>query len=494
MRASISRSIRIAEQRHQDHRVRAGLPDSICGHLLRLRGAIRRRPDTSAPRRRADARRAEQCVRASWGFSTGRTTLILPSTAGSTASAGDDDRLRGDARREDRLHHERQSSRRETNGTQVVAPDAGTAPSVTMTIHPGAVPPEATGVNIASIGGVTTLRAAGFQAGYAPTNIDTQTYSLPGAGARPDGGERHRQGLAAAAVNGQVFNYGMDPNVVSTRSRRPRCSTSLAIASRRSRWSPICKNLVNPATGIYVNADQHGAAWERPISTRTDPSARLCDPDGNPEGFQIDAGLAHSRRVQPERPVSSSTGSGCSSRTITTESCNHRMFGNEGTDEFGKLDLGTSSNYAWFRESSYGSGRFNTMCRDMFCRDTQGALGQPYTKSRFYHLYLNGHLLGDLLHRGARRGGIRRELHGRRRLGIRCGEMRQPHRQLRHRGDRRHARRVAARSGQDAVDRHRRGPDAMRSTSRSRAATPTAPATPRCRCCSMSTTSSTRCS
>ena len=68
----------------------------------------------------------------------------------------------------------------------------------------------------------------------------------------------------------------------------------------------------------------------------------------------------------------------------------YRMFGNEGTDEFGKLDLGTSSNYAWYRESSYGSGRFNTMCRDMFCRDTQGALGQPYTKSRFYHLFLNG--------------------------------------------------------------------------------------------------------
>jgi hypothetical protein len=48
-----------------------------------------------------------------------------------------------------------------------------------MTIHPGAIPPGATGVNIASIGGVTTLRAAIFLAGYAPTNIDTQTYLFP---------------------------------------------------------------------------------------------------------------------------------------------------------------------------------------------------------------------------------------------------------------------------------------------------------------------------
>jgi hypothetical protein len=63
-------------------------------------------------------------------------------------------------------------------------------------------------------------------------------------------------------------------------------------------------------------------------------------------------------------------------------------------DEFGKLDLGTSSNYAWYREADYNTGRFNTMCRDPFARDTQGALGQPNTKSRYYHLYLNGHYWG----------------------------------------------------------------------------------------------------
>jgi len=34
------------------------------------------------------------------------------------------------------------------------------------------------------------------------------------------------------------------------------------------------------------------------------------------------------------------------------------------------------------------------MCRDPFARDTQGALGQPHTRSRYYHLYLNGHYWG----------------------------------------------------------------------------------------------------
>ena len=30
------------------------------------------------------------------------------------------------------------------------------------------------------------------------------------------------------------------------------------------------------------------------------------------------------------------------------------------------------------------------MVREVFSRDTQGAMGQPYTRSRYYHLYLNG--------------------------------------------------------------------------------------------------------
>ena len=47
--------------------------------------------------------------------------------------------------------------------------------------------------------------------------------------------------------------------------------------------------------------------------------------------------------------------------------------------------LRTSQNYAW----STGDTR-NTMLRDVFSRDTQRDMGQPYTRSRYYHLYLNG--------------------------------------------------------------------------------------------------------
>ena len=67
-----------------------------------------------------------------------------------------------------------------TNGTQVPPANASTPPTVTMTIHPGAVPGGATGVNIPSTAnGTTTLRAAAFKTGFVPTNAGTNTYIFP---------------------------------------------------------------------------------------------------------------------------------------------------------------------------------------------------------------------------------------------------------------------------------------------------------------------------
>ncbi|MDA3821914.1 MAG: CotH kinase family protein [Bacteroidales bacterium] len=61
------------------------------------------------------------------------------------------------------------------------------------------------------------------------------------------------------------------------------------------------------------------------------------------------------------------------------------LFGNEGVNQYDKIDLRTSQNYAWAQRDSR-----NTMLRDVFSRDTQRDMGQPYTRSRYCHLYLNG--------------------------------------------------------------------------------------------------------
>ena len=50
------------------------------------------------------------------------------------------------------------------------------------------------------------------------------------------------------------------------------------------------------------------------------------------------------------------------------------------------LDLRTEQNYSW---SSEGNAQ-NTFVREVFARDTQGAMGSEYTRSRYHHLYING--------------------------------------------------------------------------------------------------------
>jgi len=62
------------------------------------------------------------------------------------------------------------------------------------------------------------------------------------------------------------------------------------------------------------------------------------------------------------------------------------MFEEEGVHEFDKIDLRCAQNYSWANEAS----KYNTFVREVFARDAQRDAGQPYTRSRYYHLYLNG--------------------------------------------------------------------------------------------------------
>jgi len=54
------------------------------------------------------------------------------------------------------------------------------------------------------------------------------------------------------------------------------------------------------------------------------------------------------------------------------------------------MDLRTEQNYSW----NYYGDPLNTFLRDVFCRDLQRELGRPYTRSRYYHLYLDGYYWG----------------------------------------------------------------------------------------------------
>ena len=63
------------------------------------------------------------------------------------------------------------------------------------------------------------------------------------------------------------------------------------------------------------------------------------------------------------------------------------LFAEEGADEFDKIDLRCDQNNSW--HVPYGNGNADFV-HDLFARDIQGDMQQPYTRSVYYHLFVNG--------------------------------------------------------------------------------------------------------
>ena len=185
-------------------------------------------------------------------------------------------------------------------------------------------------------------------------------------------------------VNAHVMEYGMREAIVTGDPVRLRNGMTNAIPSIS--LVTDLTNLFSAATGIYVNPGNDGLEWERPVSVE------LIDPvKGTNSEFRIDAGL----RIR-----------GAFSRSVSNPKHSFRLFfrsdygegklrfplfGDEGASEFDKIDLRTSQNYSW----SYPPGNNSeTFVRETFSRDSQRDMGMPYTRSRYYHLYLNGQYWG----------------------------------------------------------------------------------------------------
>ncbi|MDG2122362.1 MAG: lamin tail domain-containing protein [Verrucomicrobiales bacterium] len=244
----------------------------------------------------------------------------------------------------------------------------GTTPSTTVgTLYSGAV----------TVNSSTTLRAIAYKNGFDPSDVDTHSYLFLG-----DVRTQYANGIAPGgwpqrSVNGQEFNYGMDPDVTNRQSAKNMTDALSAIPT----MSVVTDqdHITERRRGFYVNPSQHGIRWERPTSLE------LIYPDGT-KGFQVDCGI----RVRGG--FSRSTGNPKHALRFFfrdeygSGKLRYPLFGNEGATEFDKFDLRTSQNYSW---AFQGDGS-NTFLREVLGRDIQGSMGKPYTRSRYYHLYLNG--------------------------------------------------------------------------------------------------------
>ena len=233
------------------------------------------------------------------------------------------------------------------------------------------------------ISSTTIVRAMASKTDYHPTDVDTQSYFFlndviqqSANGATPSGWPNN------GAVNGQKMVYGMDPDIVGGFNTSQEVVDALLAIPTLSIATEM-DNLFGQSNGIYVNAKNDGRTWERPMSLE------LLNPDGT-GGYQINAGLrirgGYSRSANNPKHsfrvfFRSDYGQG---------NLHYPMFEDEGAEEFDKFDLRTSQNYSW----AFGGPANNTMVREVWSRDTQAAMNQPYTRSRYYHLYLNGQYWG----------------------------------------------------------------------------------------------------
>lgn len=232
----------------------------------------------------------------------------------------------------------------------------------------------------------SVVRARAFKDGMEPSRIDTHTFVfLDDVLTQATNGQAPANFPAAWGAN--RVDYGMDPVVIAkyTKAQWREALTQIPTLSLVTEM----KNLFDRNTGIYANALPHGKDWERP------GSIELLDPtNAVPGRFQEQCGLRirggytrlpyfvkHSFRVFFRREYGAI-------KLV------YPMFEEEGANRFDTFDLRTSQNYSWPRETTFSNGRYDTMVHEVFCRETLGAMGQPYRRSRYYHLYLNGQYWG----------------------------------------------------------------------------------------------------
>ncbi|MBN1508570.1 MAG: chitobiase/beta-hexosaminidase C-terminal domain-containing protein, partial [Sedimentisphaerales bacterium] len=270
-----------------------------------------------------------------------------------------------------------------TEGAMIYYTIDGTDPYSAITMRPSAT---ASLYSVpVRINKTTCLRATGIKIGWYASAIETRTYIfIADVIQQSPTGASPGRGWPTSSVNGQTLNYGMDPDVVNDPRYKDLMNDALlAIPTISLVTDPA--NLFDVAKGIYVNARNQGLDWERPVS------AELIYPDGT-EGFQIDAGL----RIRGGYSRTGSNPKHAFRLFFRTEYgspvLKYPLFGDEGVDEFETVDLRTGQNYSWSFEGNQSPR--DTFVREVFSRDTQRDMGRPYTRSRYYHLYIDGQYWG----------------------------------------------------------------------------------------------------
>jgi hypothetical protein len=260
-----------------------------------------------------------------------------------------------------------------TPGTTIRYTKDGSIPSLSHgTVYTGPIPISAT----------TVIRAAAFKPGWKASNVDTETYLFIDDVVTQNTLTAVALGFPIGPVNSQAFEYGMNLGNVTAPGAGQGTLTDLKNALMAV--PTVCMttdiaNLVNPATGIYVHPGEHGLFWERPVSLEYINTAGTSE-------FQIDCG-ARIRGGFSRDPSNPKHAFHLFFRGSLYEgNLKYPLFGNSGATQFDQIDMRCEENYSW----SFGNDGRNTLMREEWGRVSQGDTGQPWARTGYFHLYING--------------------------------------------------------------------------------------------------------
>ncbi len=224
------------------------------------------------------------------------------------------------------------------------------------------------------------IRAAAFKPGSVPANVDTHTYVILDSVLRQSGTP---PGWPSSSVNGQRFDYAMDPRIVDhtdTNLGGPaqvrsslQALPSLSIVLPQSDFSGASR-------GIYVNAQQRGSDWERAASVEL-----LNDP-GYGGGFHAHAGLRIRGNFSRDGNNPKHSFRLLFRSEYGTGKLRYPLYGESAAEEFDALDVQSPQDFSW----AFSDPQECNYMRDTWSRDTQRDLRQPHARSRWLHLYING--------------------------------------------------------------------------------------------------------
>ena len=145
--------------------------------------------------------------------------------------------------------------------------------------------------------------------------------------------------------------------------------------------------LFNSSKGIYNHGTQDGREWERPMVLEGISPKNPAVEFTIPSGLRIRGGYSRNTN-HPKHAFRFYFREEYGEDKLVAP-----LFGDEGTDTFKKMDLRCSQNYSWAAPDLSGTDTVtnqDTFVHEVFSRDMQREMGEPYTRSRYYHLYLNG--------------------------------------------------------------------------------------------------------